>query len=238
MLKGIIWMVYFWFYLLFSVRYIFTLKRLEKKNLIVERDKYFREKASKWGKDLISFTKSKVTVIGEENIPKDGGFLIVSNHQSNMDIPLLMGYLKRPIGFMAKIELSKVPIFSYWMKKIGCVFIDRKDIRQSLAAINEGAARIKNGSAMVIFPEGTRSADGKVGEFKAGSLKMATKSKVPIIPITIDGTIDIMNKKSLAYKAADVRIVVSTPVIIGEHVEASKLSDYIKDIISNNLSKK
>src|SRR5699024_1808110 len=99
-----------------------------------------------------------------------------------------MGYLGVPHGFIAKVELTKFPIVSQWMKEMKCIFMDRSDRRQSLQSIKEGINILKNGHSMVIFPEGTRSKSDAMGEFKAGSMTLATKSGVPIVPITISGS--------------------------------------------------
>jgi 1-acyl-sn-glycerol-3-phosphate acyltransferase len=233
MLRAIIWMVYFWVYLIFSLRYMVKVKWFERQNKIAQRDEFLHEKSMKWAKAMVAFTNSKVKVTGEENIPKEGGVLFVGNHQSNFDIPILLGFINKPKAFITKIELSKVPIFGTWMKYIGCIFIDRKDVRQSLTAINEGAERLKQGYSMVLFPEGTRSHDGNIQEFKPGSLKLATKSKVPIIPVTIKGSMNIMPKKGFVIRPANVEVIISPPVNIDPAFEnnSNKIAEIVRNII-------
>ncbi len=99
---------------------------------------------------MVRFTGSTVDVKGLENIP-DRHVLFVSNHQSNFDIPLLMGYVPKFKGFVAKIELEKVPVISWWMKKMNCLFLDRNDMRQSLKVIIQGIGLLKAGHTMVVF---------------------------------------------------------------------------------------
>jgi len=124
------------------------------------------------------------------------------------------------------------------MKYLGCVFIDRNDARQSLRMLNQAAERLKEGHSLVIFPEGTRSKDGIVGQFKSGSLKIALKANVPIIPVTINGSIDIMPKGSSFIKSADVEIIISPPLILDEIVEKdpSAITEKVRSIIVANLN--
>ena len=140
-------------------------------------------------KGIVTSLGGRVTVIGKENIPLDERRIcFVSNHQSYADIPLLVSYIPILAGFVAKQELTRIPILNSWMKALGCVFIDRSSARSSIKAIFDGVASIKAGHPLFIFPEGTRSKSREFGEFKAGSLKLATRAKAIIIPITIDGT--------------------------------------------------
>lgn len=149
--------------------------------------------SSLWARLFLKVTFCKIDVKGIENIPKDRAVLFVSNHQSNFDIPLLMAKLNVPLGFIAKKELASWPIISYWMKKMRCIFMDRSNVRKSAEAIVEGINILKSDYSMVVFPEGTRSKGIQRHEFKGGSFKLATKSKVPIVPITIEGTYKILS---------------------------------------------
>lgn len=135
--------------------------------------------------------KLKITydIYGQENIPEDGPVLIVPNHQGYADI-LLMYYIfqKMQTGFVAKQELSKVKLIQDAAEFTGTIFLNRGDTRGAIEVLREGAERLKRGDSLVIFPEGTRSKGGPVRHFKAGSLKFAQKAKVPILPVSIEGT--------------------------------------------------
>lgn len=132
---------------------------------------------------------AKLIVGGKENLPKGHGERIcfISNHQSLMDIPALFGAGVWG-GVISKVELKKVPFLNWIMMELGCVFIDRKSIKESMKAILKGTENIKKGRAMLIFPEGTRSKTRELAEFKAGSFKMATKAQAKIIPIALQNT--------------------------------------------------
>ncbi len=226
-------------------RLIFSLPSLRKANALDREDKAKeREELTynvigKIAKRLLKVSGTSVKVIGEENVPSEGPILFVGNHQSYFDIPILLTNIKRYKGFIAKTELAKIPILKQWMEKLNCVFIDRKDARQSLKAINKGIKHLKSGYPMVIFPEGTRSADGTLGEFKPGSLKMATKAKATIVPITIKGAYKIMSKDSLAIRPANVELVISKPIYMDDETIADPkgLTDRVKNIISEELNK-
>ena len=132
-------------------------------------------------------TNTRVKVIGKENLPKNPGFSIYSNHTSMMDIPVLMYKLyKYPVAFLERQAVGELFAIGKWTPKLGCVIIDRNNPRKGAEAIINVIRNIKNGSTMVVFPEGTRSKEiGKLNEFKPGSFKVALKSKAPLIPITI-----------------------------------------------------
>lgn len=200
---------------------------------------YASKVSNLWGKILFKATRSTVEVIGSENIPKGETVLIVSNHQSYMDIPALLGYLGVPFGFIAKKELGKIPIFSRWMRYFKCVFIDRKDPRKSLEAIQESINNIKSGYPQLIFPEGTRSKSNEMAEFKAGSLRIATKTNATILPVTIDGTYKILGKQ-LKISKAHVRLIIHKPISTKNLDEETKknLSRNVHDVINSGLNNK
>lgn len=132
---------------------------------------------------------TKLTVRGAENIPDDRAVVFMGNHRSFFDVILTYPLVKRPTGYLAKIEMKKVPLLSTWMRNIHCLFLDRKDIKQGLETILEAADLVKNGISVFVFPEGTRSrAEGEFGEFRGGSFKIAEKAGAPVIPVTIVGT--------------------------------------------------
>jgi len=211
--------------------------KLNRQNKIAERDACAHDIARRWAQSGLKMNGSCIHVNGIENVPETGGVLFVANHQSNFDIPILVGHIPRDKGFIAKLELLKVPSFSRWMKYIGCIFIDRKNPRQSLTAISEAAERLKAGHSIVIFPEGTRSADGTVGPFKAGGLRLAIKAKVPIVPVTIDGSKNIMPKGTSIIRSASVKVIVSPPLLWDEYKEldSSEISEKVRERIISNL---
>ena len=178
----------------------------------------------------------ELVVTGEENIPKDRNFVLIGNHQSMVDILVILHTIKRPIGFVAKAELKKVPVLRDWMEALGCVFMNRSDLRESMKALLEGIKMVKEGYSLCIFPEGTRT-DGKMLEFKGGSFKLATKSGAPILPITIDGTNRILEDNGMWIEKAEVRLtyhpIIETKGMSKE--EQNVLSERVQDIVGSAL---
>ena len=186
---------------------------------------------------LVLSTGSRIKITGGEHIPKDETVLFISNHQSYFDLGIFLGLIDKPKAYIAKDSLKKAPVLSGWMDHMGCVFIQRDNIKQSAAAILEGIRRLEEGYSMVVFPEGTRSKSGQMGEFKAGAFKLATKTQVPIIPVTINGTYKIMEANHNKIKPADVLVKIHPPVETKNlsREEALKLPDKIRDIIAGGL---
>lgn len=203
-----------------------------------EYEDFVTKKVSDWAMDRMNDSGAKVNVYGIENLPEDKNILFVSNHQSNFDILLLLAYLPVPKAFVAKVELEKLPFINQWMKRIHCLFMDRNDIKQSAQIIIEGIKQLKSGINMVIFPEGTRSKTGKLGEFKGGSFKLATKSKCPIVPLTIDGTRNIMEANNYRIKPVTVNLYIHPPIDVTRlsKEEIAQLPETVKETIENDLT--
>lgn len=198
-----------------------------------------RSCAPKWAQDLLRHAGCTVIIKGEEHLTQaqalanETGLLYVANHQGNFDIPILMAILPAPVGFVAKDPLKKLPLVSRWMTHIGCVFIHQNDPRKAASAIQEGIRNLKKGHAMAVFPEGTRSKDGSLGEFKAGALKLATKSGSTILPIAIDGSIHTMKKDSYLIQPATVTVTFFPPIDaeMVKTMDTVKLTEHIQNQI-------
>lgn len=237
MLRTIIWFGHFALSLLTKIGPMYKVKSLDKQGKIEEKEAYIHKVTSKWATSQLKYSGAKVSVHGQENIPKDIPVVFISNHQGNFDIPLLMSYIDKPKGFIAKIETLKIPLVRTWMQYIHCVFMDRSNLRKSASAIIEGVKIIKDGHSLVIFPEGTRSKGGPLGEFKAGSFKLATKSNAPIVPITINGSYKLMEANSNKIKAATVDLFIHPPIETKNlsKEEQENLPDMVKKIIASEI---
>lgn len=234
-----LWVIYGVYFLIKLYIRQFKFENLKKKMSKEEIDFYSYKEVSNLARTLVEKTGSKVNVVGAENIP-EGSCVFVGNHQGNFDILVMLGYIDKPMGFIAKKELEKLPAVNYWMKQIHCVFMDRDDARDSVRSILEGIENIRNGYSMVIYPEGTRSQGPQIGEFKKGAMKLATKSGAPIVPVTINGTYKIFEtQKGKKIRAADIDVIISKPIYIKElsKEEQNNLSERVKSIIEENLIK-
>ena len=173
---------------------------------------YILEATSTWGPMIMDMFGSTVEVEGLDNLPEEGPVVIVGNHQGYADIAAYFAaFRKFQFAFVAKKELSKIPLYGVWMGRIRSVFIERNDPRASLEAIKAGADLIEKGFSLVIYPEGTRSKGPIPGPFMKGSLKLATKPGVPIIPVSMHGTYK-MYEQTGVLSPAKIRIIVHEPI--------------------------
>lgn len=176
----------------------------------------------------------KAKILGTENIPADRAVLFVGNHRSMLDIVLASKVLRDPVGFISKIELEKIPLLRMQMRDINCLFLDRKDNRQALKVILRAIELVKGGQSMFIFPEGTRSKEeGKFLPFHAGSFKIATKAKVPVVPVTIVNTGDILEDHFPKMKRVPVVIEFGEPIETAQmsREEQAELPERVRNLI-------
>lgn len=166
-------------------------------------------------KIILFLCGTKVTVIGEENVPKDAAVLYVANHRSFFDVVITYARCPGLTGYVAKDSIAKAPILSLWMKRLYCLFLNRDDVKEGLKTILTGIDQIKRGISMCIFPEGTRGAGGdetNLLPFKEGSLKMAEKTGCPIIPMALTGTADILENHFPLIRSAHVTLQYGEPI--------------------------
>lgn len=219
------------FVLYVEVFYLLVAKRLPKTSMT----KHFI------AKQIMSiplfFTHTRTTVIGMDNLPKDPGFSIYSNHTSMMDIPLLMYKLKKyPVAFLAKEVVERIISVGKWTPTLGCVMIDRENTRKGAESIIKVIKNVKQGSTMVIFPEGTRSPNiGTTIDFKPGSFKVALKSKAPLVPMSI---VKPLNFKTIKWPfKKPITLVIHPPIPYEEYrkMTTQELSDNVRKIIEEPL---
>ncbi len=141
-----------------------------------------------WARFNSFITPMLVTVLGREHIEKKKSYIVVSNHQSHYDIFVLYGWLGIDLKWVIKKELRKVPVFGYAAEKGGNVLIDRSNPKEAYADLERARSRITGGTSLIILPEGTRSRDGSLGEFKKGAFQIALDLGLPILPVSITGT--------------------------------------------------
>lgn len=210
-MRTIIWFIYFGCYLIAVLPKLHRVKKLTKAGKIEERDALVTQTVRNWSRRLLKLAGVKVTVQGLEHIPA-GAAVFVSNHQGLFDIPTLLCYLDKPHGLIAKKESKKIPVICTWMRYLGCIFLDRENARSAMASLREGTELLKQGYSITIFPEGTRSRGEEMGEFKNGAFKMAEKAKVPLVPVRISGTYQVMEANHMWIKPAEVTLTVLPPI--------------------------
>ena len=182
---------------------------------------------------------TKVTIIGEERVPKDQAVLYVPNHQSYFDIIITYSRCPGLTGYISKDFLEKVPLLSVWMKRLYCLFLDRSNLKAGLKTILTGIDYVKNGISICIFPEGTRNPhpDDGMMPFKEGSLKMAEKSGCPIIPIAISNSHNIWESHMPFIRRCHVIVEYGEPIYLKDLDKAQRKFSgaYTQSVISKML---
>lgn len=236
-MRTIIWFAYFWSYLIFLIPSMHKAQRLEREGKAAERDAIINREIPRWAKRLMHLAGVTVTVEGRENIPSEP-VVFVSNHQGYFDIPILLTYLDRPHGMVAKDDIEKMPLVRSWMRLLGCVFIDRGNARQSVAQLGVAAeALTTSGRSFIIFPEGTRSHGGPLGEFKNGAFRIATKTGAPILPVCIDGTYRAMEAQGGWIRPAHVKLTILPPIATKNMTrdETKLIGGQVHDLINDKI---
>ncbi len=202
-----------------------------------EERKQILEATSMWGKNVVDKFGVDLRVSGRDNVP-EGAVLFVGNHQGYGDIPLTCAAItNKQFGFIAKEQLSKIPKYGKWMSNIRSLFIKRDDARASLRTVEKGIEYIKQGFSLIIYPEGTRAKGPVPGEFKKGTLRLATKPGVPIVPVTMSGSYHVFEEKGMIQKNQRVDIVIHPPIQTAgiSRKEESALYEKVENIIVGKL---
>jgi 1-acyl-sn-glycerol-3-phosphate acyltransferase len=168
--------------------------------------------AKVWGNINLWAAGVKVNIAGLENINSSGPYIFVSNHQGWFDIFAALGKLPVRFSWLAKEELFKVPILGLAMSRAGYISIDRKDHRKALTSMNRAAELIRNGTSVFIFPEGTRSTDGVIKDFKKGAFMLAAKSQQRVVPISISGSYRILLKNDWMIHPGEISFSIGNPI--------------------------
>ena len=181
----------------------------------------------------------RLTVIGEEHVPKDQAVLYIGNHRSYFDILLTYSRCPRLTGYVAKVEMLRYWLLRDWMKALYCLFLDREDMKAGLKTILQGIEYIKNGISICIFPEGTRNRQEEMLPFKEGSLKMAEKTGCPIIPMAITNSAEIFENHLPFVRPCHVILEYGTPILAKELSKADRkfLGAYTQKKIQEMLDK-
>ncbi|SHE81239.1 1-acyl-sn-glycerol-3-phosphate acyltransferase [Marinitoga hydrogenitolerans DSM 16785] len=200
---------------------------------------YLRNVVSNFGMRAFKLMGIKVDVEKEFdlNTLENESYIIVANHQSLLDIPLIIGYV-HPVGFIAKKELEKAPIISSYIKALGSVFIDRKNSSQAARALRELKKKLAEGKKLALFPEGTRTLDGKVKPFKRGSLMIPYRYGIKIVPVSINGTYQIIKKNDYYLTPHNVKVKIFTPVDPKKFENEEELRTYIYNLLASEVNEK
>ncbi len=165
-----------------------------------------------WGRVLTWLVPVRVEVEGLEHIDAGQSYVVVANHQSQFDIPVIYGWIGLDLRWVAKAELSRIPFVAAGCRAIGHIFINRADPEQAREAINRAVGRLKPGTGLMFFAEGTRSRTGELLPFKKGAFRVAVDQQLPILPVTVIDTREILPARSLRIRPGRVRMIVHPPL--------------------------
>jgi len=165
-----------------------------------------------WCRMLLWMAGAKVEATITEPLDPDRPYVFVSNHMSHLDVPSLFVTLNRQLSFMAKRSLMFVPIFGTGMYSVGVVIVNRKKKKQARASVDYAAQQVAKGRSVFVFAEGGRSRDGRIGEFKKGAFILAIKAQVPLVPVRIEGSRDILPRGSISPRPGTIRVTVFPPI--------------------------
>lgn len=149
---------------------------------------------------------------GEENIPQEGAAVFACNHASQFDILALYAALPLQFRFVVKKELFRIPFFGYVMRTTGYIPIDRSGGREAIRSLQAAAAQVQEGTSVVVFPEGTRSPDGRLRPFKVGGILLAIKAGCPVVPVAISGSHRVLPKGSFRVRPGRIRVKIGPPI--------------------------
>lgn len=161
---------------------------------------------------LMWIAGAKLTVVGKQNVPKDKPVVFVANHASHLDIGCLCAALPVNLHFIGKKELMYFPIVGWYMFLAGHIFVDRKNRVKALESLKQAALKIKAGKSVVMYPEGTRSENGDIGNFKKGAFHLAMQAGVQVVPVSINGTEKVWPKSPNKITPGKVKVTIGKPI--------------------------
>jgi 1-acyl-sn-glycerol-3-phosphate acyltransferase len=182
-----------------------------------------------WARLNARVTPMLIEVSGRSHLNPAQSYVLVSNHQSLYDILLLYGWLGIDFRWVMKKELRKIPVLGVACERMGHIFIDRSNRKAALATIENARKRITNGTSVLFFPEGTRTKDGRLGRFKTGAFRMAIDLKLPVLPMTILGTREILPAGSRELRPGRARLIIHPPVST-EGLDAGGFQDLLDEV--------
>lgn len=188
-----------------------------------------------WARVCLFIAGARLEIEGQENIPAEGAHIFMPNHQSTFDILVLFAGLPDQFRWLAKQELFRIPLFGLCMRQCGYIPIDRSDRKKAVASMNKAAQRIHDGTSVVVFPEGTRSADGRLLPFKKGGFILAMQAKVPIIPVAIDGSCRVQRKHTRTVHPGTIRVTIFPPIPTKDLVASDR--DALMEMVRHPISR-
>jgi 1-acyl-sn-glycerol-3-phosphate acyltransferase len=191
-----------------------------------------------WARVIAFLTPMLVSVRNSELMDRNQSYVIVANHLSTYDIFLMYGWIKNDFKWVMKKEVRKIPGVGFGSAAVGHIFIDRSDTKSAVASINKAKDKIKGGTSVVFFPEGTRSVNGQLRPFKKGAFRFALELGVPILPVTIRGTEKVLPAGTFDIFPGKAEMIVHKPIAVSNYTtdKMPELIDRVKKVIASELN--
>ncbi len=230
------WRTVFWLIPAISV-YTVVLGALSLASMLVDRRGHVAHACARgWSWLILVTTGVRVHARGGDRVAAGQSYVFVSNHQSIYDFPILITSIPFQLRILAKASLGRFPVLGWHLRWTGHLLVDRA--RAGRATLNRVASMIRRGHSLIVFPEGTRSLDGRVGRFKRGLFLLAIDAGVPVVPVALSGTRHVMRKGRLTTCPGDVGIVLHEPLRTEglTRADATRLAERAHGIIADSVS--
>lgn len=190
-----------------------------------------------WARGICAASGVRVESHGVEHIPSKGPVILISNHQSNYDMLALLLSIPRPFRVVAKRLLFRIPIFGWCLSLAGMIPIDRDKRARAIQSLDRAAERVRSGEPVLLFPEGTRSPDGRLLPFKKGAFVIAVKAGVPIVPVSVAGGAHILPKGSIRVRPGRIVVRYGEPISVSGYTLDTKeqLMLVVRDAVGRGL---
>lgn len=190
-----------------------------------------------WALLNVYLSGTRLHIVGKDRIRRNRPYIVMSNHQSLFDVWALIGKMPLQLRWIVKGDIRKMPLFGYALERMGHIYVDKAGGRNMVRSLESAARKIREGTSVVIFPEGTRSRDGRLQKFHRGGAVIALRAGVPVLPVAVNGGRFVLPKNTLDLLPGKIRIVVGEsidPASFGKH-QAEELLEAVRSAIEKNL---
>ncbi|NKI34449.1 1-acyl-sn-glycerol-3-phosphate acyltransferase [Wenzhouxiangella sp. XN79A] len=186
--------------------------------------------AARWARLIAQLTPVELDIEGAEHIEPGRSYVVVANHQSQYDIPVIYGYSGLDLRWVMKAEVGRIPFVAQGCRAIGHIFIDRSNPDQARAAINAAVARLDEGTGILFFPEGTRSRTGELLPFRKGAFRVAADRGWAVLPMTVIGTRDILRPGGLRIRPGRAKLIIHPPIEAKQEGDGLTIDEVVRDL--------